>query len=105
VDDLSTALLMMRFYEKLSEHNAGYPTPASLPAGKHSISSTLSTAQRWLRDVRGKELRAWVLERLPRLDALARETLLIELTGRAWSDEDRPFENPFHWAAFVAVGD
>ncbi|HEY0020814.1 MAG TPA: CHAT domain-containing protein [Longimicrobium sp.] len=105
VDDLSTALLMMRFYEMLSEHNAGYPAPpASLPAGKHSISSTLGTAQRWLRDVRGRELRTWVLERLPRLDAPARETMLIELTDRAWSDEDRPFENPFHWAAFVAVG-
>ena len=88
VDDLSTAFLMIRFYKNLK-------------AGM-SIALALNQAQCWLRQVTKRELEHWCehekLE-LNDLQSYAFDSLLHQK-----EDKHKPFQNPFYWAAFCAVG-
>ncbi|MFJ4758206.1 CHAT domain-containing protein [Streptomyces sp. NPDC088763] len=90
VPDLSTALLMMRFY---SEWKAGGFDPAA----------ALCAAQRWLRDTTNAEKADHFRPGGP--SGLAPETTrplwrrLIRL-----EPEHRGFAHPVHWAGFVFVG-
>jgi CHAT domain-containing protein/tetratricopeptide (TPR) repeat protein len=100
VDDLSTALLMARFYALLrpgdpdAEHHEDRLPPAR----------ALRRAQCWLRDVTAGQL----LEHLQRERAAGRipETLAAQGVSRfAWEDDAvRPFAGPEHWAPFIFVG-
>ena len=101
VNDLSAAMLMMRFYELL--FSGGDPAEAS---EQLSMARTLGAAQRWLRDATGARLREWLRARVQRLGpSRTEEMVLIEATLRTWRADERPFADPFHWAAFVSVGD
>jgi hypothetical protein len=100
VEDESTALLMVRFYELML--GDGLAPCAALRA-----------AQRWLRDVTNAELEAYVA----RHDALAsakREVmermaagLSLAIEVRVFASDDpnaRPFSDPKFWAAFTFNG-
>lgn len=91
VNATATALLMTKFYEEL-KHQRG------------NIVVALNTAQRWLRDTTVKGFRDW----------LRRSQLSVD-----WQDEldeyfeqievkegaiTKPFESPYYWAAFCAIG-
>ena len=100
VNDLSTALLMIKFYEFHlvgDERNSERPM---VPA------RALCRAQRWLRQATHDELYRYfeghqelnAASRLP--DATVGEGLLHFQSG----DTSRPFENPYYWAPFVFVG-
>jgi CHAT domain-containing protein len=99
VDDASTMLLMMKFYE--------YHWSGQAPA------SALRNAQRWLRDVSNASL-STLFERLKRQAsdvpnagaagttlALAKEQF-SKYTGRPL--HERPFAHPYYWAPFVFYG-
>jgi len=99
VDDLSTALLMTKFYEL---HLAGAP-PAE----------ALRRAQQWLRGATSGELAAVFTSERKRLDVkeaenfASRARCVIEGLARfALDDPDAlPFvDEPFYWAPFVLVG-
>ena len=94
VNDLSTALLMVKVYEGLGRDGKSKP-------------EALRDAQRWLRDLTAREALALVQSKE---DELLRERM-------AWADvaplrraleladpNDRPFAHPYHWAAFQCVG-
>ena len=84
VGEVSTLLLMAKFYENLQT--------------QHSAAVALNQAQCWLRDARGNELKQWVEEkRLP-----LKPTLTIVL--RRWFSQEHPFQSPYYWAAFGAIG-
>ncbi|HBL61698.1 MAG TPA: hypothetical protein DDZ80_25750 [Cyanobacteria bacterium UBA8803] len=86
VNDLSTALLTIRFYENLK---SGL-TPAF----------ALNQAQIWLRDATKEELQQWT-DSL-NLDATERRPL-----RRFFRDMEagaQPFASPYYWAAFCAIG-
>jgi CHAT domain-containing protein len=99
VDDSATALLMMRFYENLLGKREGLKAP--MPKAE-----ALREAKQWLRT-------------LAREDAEKRLTKLLECVPRgergsvrkplprreAAGKEERPFEHPYYWAAFVLIGD
>jgi CHAT domain-containing protein len=85
VDDLSTAFLMIRFYQNLK--------------GGLSVGLSLNQAQCWLRDATGDELQQWMEEQQLELNL----TLKISLQRRFRQDR-QPFRSPFYWAAFCAVG-
>jgi CHAT domain-containing protein len=88
VQDVSTAFLMIKFYQNLR---------AVL-----SVAVALNQAQIWLRNISKKELQIWIAENQIQLDA----TLMMSLRRRLNNilDDDKPFQSPFHWAAFCAIG-
>ncbi len=99
VNDVSTSLLMVRFYELLEA-----ASDANLQAA-----AALRQAALWLRDVtaagamgaikavqRGVGLRASINSREAVVDALAQ---LSQMPAEA-----RPFADPTYWAPFVLVG-
>jgi CHAT domain-containing protein len=95
VNDFSTALLMMRFYEAWREEGQAPP-------------EALHRAQCWLRDATTADLEAYFKAQLP-------DTTTARLPGDVatagyrrfwWADDKqaRPFEHPFHWAGFYYTG-
>lgn len=88
VDDLSTALLMIRFYENL---HSGW-----------AVAIALNKAQSWLRQVRKKELEKWLEE----LQGCLSSTIRTNLRRRLYhlSEDDPLFQEPFYWAGFCAIG-
>jgi len=99
VEDVSTALLMTRFYEYLL--NEGAPPAQALCA-----------AQRWLRDLTNAELESY-LDTHRRCAEARREsaqrmplTLIEELKSQTIINdpEQRPFADPARWAPFTFTG-
>jgi CHAT domain-containing protein len=88
VDDLATALLMIRLYH---EHLGEGLTP----------SRALRRAQIWLRDLKRDEAEA-IITRNESLAVLAARRAAIG--ENILPDGSRPFADPSHWAAFVAMG-
>ncbi|NEO14418.1 MULTISPECIES: CHAT domain-containing tetratricopeptide repeat protein [unclassified Moorena] len=86
VNELSTALLMIKFYENLRN--------------QMSLAVALNKAQFWLRDVTKEELQQWA-SHLP----LSRNHRgqLGDWFYKLGSME-KPFQEPYHWAAFCAIG-
>ncbi len=88
VNDLSTALLMIKFYQNLCTHV--------------SVAVTSNQAQQWLRNLTKIHLEEWIAEHQSRLDF----TLRMQLRRRFHNlpDNTQVFESPFYWAAFCAIG-
>ena len=86
--DLSTALLMIKFYQNLQ---AGSIIPIAL-----------NQAQLWLREITKREIEQSIKKNLWYLNP----TLKISLRRRLhkMANDDQPFKEPFHWAAFCAIG-
>ncbi|MEG5138263.1 CHAT domain-containing protein, partial [Microcoleus sp. A6-D1] len=87
VNDLSTSFLMIKFYQLLK---AGL-----------SVSLALNSAQLWLRDATKEDLQTWT-KQLP-LRRVEKATL-YDMLEKIGSKEIRPFQSPYHWAAFCSVG-
>jgi len=85
VNDLSTALLMIKFYECFFQN----PSDTAV---------ALRTAQRWLRDATQQDLN------------LAKSTLSgdnlkeVENTLNWYNPDEKPYAHPYYWSAFCAVG-
>jgi CHAT domain-containing protein len=95
VDDLSSALLMTRFYELLLRGNPATGEPAMNPV------RALCRAQGWLRDISVRELQDYVRRRE------MSQALIADVDERFGAENPalRPFaESPFDWAPFVAFG-
>ena len=87
VSDLSTAFLMIKFYQNLRQN--------------FTVSVALNKAQIWLRDITKKELQEWIENNQLPIDVTLRYDLKYQL--RKLSDNDQPFKDPFYWAAFSAI--
>jgi len=86
VNDLSTALLMIKFYENLCDDT--------------SVAVALNAAQLWLRDATTLELQAWASH----LKLATQLTQQIERTLEWFDSDEQPFHQPYYWAAFCAIG-
>ncbi|MEO0644632.1 MAG: CHAT domain-containing tetratricopeptide repeat protein [Cyanobacteria bacterium J06650_10] len=88
VNDLSTALLMAKFYENLQTESL--------------IAIALNQAQCWLRDSTKADLEVWMREQ----PFYQSSTIRINLRRRLHNIPDNiyPFADPFYWAAFCAIG-
>ena len=87
VNDLSTALIMVKFYELLQ--------PGV------SIGKALHDTQRWFKSAKTPDLVTWVKES-DSFDA-ERKEYTEELLGR-YNDYEKPYGDVYHWAAFCAIG-
>lgn len=85
VSDLSTMLLLSRFYDLWRSQNPD-ATPLEPP-------EALRQAQLWLRDSTGPELAPYLQTSHPELVAKLEQ-----------AKDKRPFAHPFHWAAFTYTG-
>jgi CHAT domain-containing protein len=104
VDDSATALLMLRFYQDLLGKRAGMNAP--LPRAE-----ALREAKAWLRGLtRGEteKVLAGLLDGVPRGErASIKKALPLRkpTSGLAAKEGDKPFADPYFWAAFVLIGD
>jgi CHAT domain-containing protein len=102
VDDTATALLMQRFYQDLLGRRAGLKAP--LPKA-----AALAEAKAWLRGLSRDEVvaTAAVLSSgdARGVGAPRRQPAEGRSNVPAVSGGERPYAHPYHWAAFVLVGD
>ena len=87
VNDLSTALIMVKFYELLQ--------PGV------SIGKALHDTQRWFKSAKTPDLLTWVKES-DSFDADRKKLILKELKG--YNDDEQPYGDVYHWGAFCAIG-
>ena len=87
VNDLSTALLMIKFYENLRK-------PMSLAVA-------LNQAQLWLRDATKEDLQTWT----GKLSLDSTWKRKIRRLFKKMEAGSKPFQSPYHWSAFTAVGE
>ncbi len=108
VEDLSTALIMVRFYECYLRGDPGEGQGPMPPA------RALRRAQRWLRDVTADELLEY-FERHKAIHEARRRTAEKRMPEEVAAQgvirfalldaDERPFaDSPYHWAPFVFVG-
>jgi CHAT domain-containing protein len=107
VNDLSTAFLMLKFYENLRN----FP---KLEAGDVAIA--LNQAQIWLRNLTSEEFEAVFAKYQPQIDEILAQLPKgsrfefqdsLDLARNKIQAPDRqpkPFANPYYWAAFTATG-
>ncbi|MEG4506172.1 CHAT domain-containing protein, partial [Microcoleus sp. F6_B4] len=102
VDEVATAFLMIKFYEKLSPFK-------DLVEG--NIARALNQAQIWLRDLSYEqfmenELPKYhteindILAKLPKGKRLITQSCIEQIGKR----QPYPFLSPFYWAGFIAIG-
>jgi CHAT domain-containing protein len=88
VEELSTAFLMIKFYENLQS--------------QISVGTALSQAQLWLRNATLAELEPWLMQRQLLLSNKQKRLLLGWF--RLSEADEQPFQSPFYWAGFCASG-
>ncbi|MGK7894095.1 MAG: CHAT domain-containing protein, partial [Xenococcus sp. (in: cyanobacteria)] len=88
VNDLSTAFLMIKFYQNHKQENL-------------SVTKSLNEAQKWLRDITKLELQTWIKENKLPISPVEKMSLRRRL--RKLTDDDHPFNEPYYWAAFCAI--
>ncbi|MGL4500859.1 MAG: CHAT domain-containing protein, partial [Planktothrix sp.] len=88
VSDLSTAILMIKFYE--------------LFQSEKSVSLALNQAQSWLRTVDKENLLKWLdaLQLKPESKQKLRQQLNLGLRSSTY----QPFKEAYYWAGFCAIG-
>ncbi|MEG3899918.1 MULTISPECIES: CHAT domain-containing tetratricopeptide repeat protein [unclassified Microcoleus] len=87
VNDLSTALIMVKFYELLK--------PGV------SIGKALHDTQRWFKSAATSDLLSWVQES-DSFEADRKKPILKELKG--YNNDEQPYGDVYHWGAFCAIG-
>ncbi|MGB6330077.1 MAG: CHAT domain-containing protein, partial [Halarcobacter sp.] len=90
VDDFSTAILMIKFYENIQN-----------PTNKVSIA--LNQAQKWLRRVTTEELIQWIEDNQNMTND--NKNKIKERLEKNYQPQQQPFKKPIFWGAFYAVGD
>jgi CHAT domain-containing protein len=100
VDQISTAFLLIRFYESLKSHK-------EIKEG--DIAIALCNAQVWLRNLTSEEGEKLLKMLKPHFDTVflgkPRSSQALERAAiKRIKSGEHPFSDPFYWASFVAVG-
>ncbi len=100
VNDLSTAFLMLKFYENFQS--------CQKQAG--DVAVALNQAQKWLRNLTIEELDHLLNQHKPQLDRVlaqlrpGQRLIFQESLKQIRQRQPLPFANPYYWAAFTATG-
>lgn len=90
VSATATALLIIRFYDELKQQS--------------NIALALNTAQRWLRDTTVQGFQEWIVRsQLDRVWQRELRKYFNEIQTNQGVNA-KPFEQPYYWAAFCAIG-
>ena len=100
VSDLSTAFLMLKFYENFqsSQKQAG------------DVAIALNQAQKWLRNLTTEEFEKLLNKYKPQIEQIfaqmpiKKERIKARRRLEALKRQSYPFASPFYWAAFTATG-
>ena len=87
LNDISAALIMIKFYDNLSK---GLPVVVAL-----------NQAQLWLKNVTAEELLKWA-DQFNYFSFIQKKA--IKNYVRTYESAEKPFTNPFYWAAFTVIG-
>lgn len=90
VNDVSTAILMIKFYEIF------------LSETRPPVAIALRESQLWLRSLTVKGLLEWV--EASQLLSREHKQKIQDKYRRGYKPDYQPYESPVHWAAFCAVG-
>ncbi|WP_228014453.1 CHAT domain-containing protein [Fortiea sp. LEGE XX443] len=88
VSDFHTALLMIKFYENLPNHQYNMPL-------------ALNNTQKWLRQATQAQIIDW-LKNLNNMQLVQKQSILKVLETE-YKPEQQPFKKPEYWAAFCAI--
>ncbi|NET84687.1 MAG: CHAT domain-containing protein [Moorea sp. SIO1F2] len=91
VNEFPTAFLMIKFYQNLSQ----FPTRET-----GAVAIALNQAQTWLRDVTKEELEEWTKH----LSLTGTQEFALFRWFRNMKPKEQPFQSPYYWAAFCAIG-
>ena len=93
VNDLSTAIFMIQFYQTLQQQP------------ELSVVLALRQTQTWLREATVQDLLDWV-DGCAVISPERRKQMQKRLTFGAWKNklDAKRFESPYYWAAFCAIG-
>ena len=100
VNDLSTAFLMLKFYENFQ----------SSPKQAGDVAVALNQAQKWLRNLTIEKLDQFLNQHQPQLDQVlaqlrpGQRLLFQESLKQIRQRQPLPFANLYYWAAFTATG-
>jgi CHAT domain-containing protein len=101
VSDLSTAFLMIKFYENFrqsSQREAG------------AVAVALNQAQKWLRNLTTEEFEKLLDQYKPQIEQIFAQMPIKKDRIKArrrledFKRKSYPFASPFYWAAFTATG-
>jgi CHAT domain-containing protein len=81
---------MIQFYENLHDQQQ---------QGYLNVAIAINKAQTWLRDATKEQLQQWV-KQLPNPE----HRMQLRACLRQKPPNSKPFESPYHWAAFCAIG-
>jgi len=90
VNDVSTAILMIRFYELF------------LSETRPPVAIALRESQLWLRSLTVKALLEWV--EASKLLSSDHKEVIKKKYKRGYKQDYQPYEKPIYWAAFCATG-
>jgi CHAT domain-containing protein len=92
VDDFSTAILTIKFYENIQNSTS-----------TNNISIALNQAQNWFRQITTQELRQWI-DRNQNMTA-DNKLKITQRLAQYKDPQEKLFEKPYYWAGFYAIGD
>ncbi|NEO54733.1 MAG: tetratricopeptide repeat protein [Okeania sp. SIO3B5] len=101
VADISTAFLMVKFYQNLKS----YPE-----LGEGTVAIALKDAQMWLRNLTSKEGEEFLEKIQPYIDIIYQgkseilKEVFVDGAKASINSQPHPFNSPYYWAAFTAVG-
>ncbi|MEA5534495.1 CHAT domain-containing protein [Crocosphaera sp. XPORK-15E] len=107
VSDLSTAFLMMKFYEIVLDKSQNISVPVALKMSQNWLRNlTVKEFEENLEKTTFKQVLNYLQETLSFGDFFELEDAITVTCERIkkLSPNEKPFKNPFYWAAFAAMG-
>ncbi|MCA2703052.1 MAG: DUF3110 domain-containing protein [Microcystis sp. M179S2] len=107
VNDLSTSFLMIKLYEILFDENQQVSVPVALKQAQNWLQNlTVKEAEKNLESQTFQQALIQLQKTLSKKELFELEDAIAvrQTKWKTMSPEDKPFNNPFYWAAFIASG-
>jgi CHAT domain-containing protein len=107
VNDLSTSFLMIKLYEILFDENQQVSVPVALKQAQNWLQNlTVKEAEKNLESQTFQQALIQLQQTLSKKELFELEDAIAvrQTKWKTMATEDKPFNNPFYWAAFIASG-